>query len=103
MEHQTCKLGGAENEKCYSLVGSKEDRATIYVLPIVLGHCLRSGLRREYSFVAIVLQFGLEEVVKLVGLNLLKAYDVGRIVTNLVQNCLLKVEEKKLVTHSLIK
>lgn len=68
-----------------------EDGASVDVLPLVLGHRLRPRFWGVDARVAVRLQFGQEEVVELVHLHLLEVDDVGRVVSDLLEDALLSV------------
>lgn len=54
------------------LVSAEEYCTSVDVFPLALAHRLRPGLWREYPVVAILPQFGHEEIIKLIRFNLLK-------------------------------
>lgn len=74
-----------------SLGSPVKDGAAVDELALALGHGLGAGLWREDAVVAVHLELGQEEVVELVGLDLLQADDVRGVVSDLVQDAFLAV------------
>lgn len=95
MEQQNINPNILMLASCWHLLGRPEEDCTpVDVLPIRLGHGLGPGLGRKDALVAVVLQLRFEKVEELVRLDLLQADDVGRVVSDLVQDCLRRMRRK---------
>lgn len=90
----TCEFNFWKYKIDNSLGRSEENCTSINIFTFVFAHRFCPRLWRENTFVAVILQFYFEKIVKLLGLNFLQADDVCRIMSNFIQNGLEEITQK---------